>query len=136
MNTNKSLGERIENLVGELVEAHMNEMRTTVLAAVTRGFGAPETPVKQARAAKKKRSFNRRSPEEVSVLAERLYELVCTKPGEPMVTFATELGASARELHRPMMTLRDAGRVRSVGERSRTCYFPAVGGESSRSRSA
>ena len=117
MNTNKDLGERIEKLVRELVEAHMKDTQATVLAAVTRGFGTPAASVRQPRASRTKtRSFNgRRSPEEVSAFAERLYELVCAKPGESMVTFSTEIGATARELHRPMATLKKSGRVRSVG---------------------
>ena len=135
MSTNKDLGERIEKLVRELVEAHMKDTQAAVLAAVTRGFGTATTAVKQPRTTKAKaRSFNgRRSPEEVSALAESLYELVRVKPGESMVTFAAELGARARDLHRPMATLKESGRVRSVGERNRTCYFPAVGGESASS---
>ena len=131
MNTNQVLGERIEKLIRELVEAHMKETQAAVLAAVMRGFGTPASRLKAPKEATKTRSFKgRRAPEEVSALAERLYELVCASPGEPMVTFATELGKTARELHRPMMTLEKSGRVRSAGERNRTCYFPAVGGDS------
>ena len=104
MSTNKDLGERIEKLVRELVEAHMKDTQAAVLAAVTRGFGTATTAVKQPRTTKAKaRSFKgRRSPEEISALAQRLYELVRAKPGESMVTFATELGATARDLQRPM----------------------------------
>jgi len=131
MNTNQDLGERIEKLVRELVEAHMKQTQAAVLAAVTRGFAAPAVRVKPPRKQTTPRSSNeRRSPEEISALAEHLYELVCATPGEPMVSFATELGKNARELHRPMMTLKRSGRVRSAGERNRTCYFPAVGGDS------
>lgn len=36
------------------------------------------------------------------------------------------VGAPARTLHRPMMLLKRAGRVRSVGTRHATRYFPAV----------
>ena len=131
MHTNQDLVERIETLVRELVEAHMKETQAAVLAAVTRGWGAPAARIKPPRKGTKTRSFKgRRSPEEVWALAESLYELVCSRPGEPMVTFATELQKTARELHRPMMTLEKSGRVRSAGERNRTCYFPAVGGDS------
>ena len=136
MTTNEALGERIQKLVGELVEAHMKETQAAVVAAVMRGFGAPATRVKPASSkGTKTRSFNgRRAPEEVSALAERLYELVCARPGEPMVSFATELGKTARELHRPMTTLKKSGRVRSAGARNRTCYFPAVGNESANAK--
>ena len=94
-------------------------------------------PAKPPRKGSKTRSFNGRRPaEELSALSERLYELVCSRPGEPMVSFATELGTTTRELHRPMLMLKRSGRVRSAGERNRTCYFPSVGGESANARPA
>jgi len=57
-------------------------------------------------------------------VGERLYQVVCTNPGEAMAVLAREVGASARELQRPMALLKQAGRVRSVGQRSSTRYFP------------
>ena len=38
-----------------------------------------------------------------------------------------DLGVSARELQRPMTQLREAGRVRSVGQRHLTRYYPRTG---------
>ena len=138
MNTNNVLGERVEKLVHELVEAHMKETQAAVLAAVTRGFDAPAASPKKPRTStpKTRMSKERRSPEEISALAEELYELVRASAGGSMVTFATKLGKTARELHRPMATLKKSGRVKSAGERNRTCYFPAVGGECSIARPA
>ena len=60
----------------------------------------------------------------MAALGERLYRAVCEHPGESMARLSGELGASARELHRPMALLKRAGRVRSVGERHATRYFP------------
>ncbi len=57
-------------------------------------------------------------------LGERLYETVCAKPGETMAVLAADLGATPRELWRPMSQLKRDGRVRSVGARSFTRYFP------------
>jgi len=138
MKTNKDLGERIEKLVHDLVETHMQETRAAVLAAVARGFETPQLAATQPRAAKSKsRPFNgRRSGGQIAALAERLFELVCAKPGDSMVTFATELGVTSQQLDRPMKMLKNAGRVRSVGERNRTCYFPAVGSKSTSSPAA
>jgi ribosomal protein L36 len=45
-------------------------------------------------------------------------------PGETMTVLGPQVGASARELHRPMQLLKRAGRVRSVGTRHSTRYFP------------
>lgn len=136
MNNNRELQDKVERLVRELVDAHIEETRAAVAAAVARALGASAMAM-PANAVKKKQqqqpqprnAGRRRPPEEVAALAERLYAQVCAKPGEPMLAFATELGATPRELHRPMMTLKRAGRVRSVGERHRTRYFPAVASE-------
>jgi hypothetical protein len=68
--------------------------------------------------------------DEVSAVAERLYRAVCAHPGESMAVLADELGAPARELHRPMALLKQAGRVRSVGQRHQTRYFPRTGASS------
>jgi hypothetical protein len=134
MNDTRDIGEKIEGLVRELVEAHIEETRAAVVAAVTRAMGSSVESKSSTTSSPKRaprKAGRRRPPQEVTALAESLYEQVCAKPGEPMVTFATELGATARELHRPMLTLKRAGRVRSVGERHRTRYFPAVGGGTS-----
>lgn len=137
MNSNRELGEKIEKLVRELVDAHIEETRAAVVAAVTRAMGTSAKPM-SARASSKKqtrrRAGQRRRPEKLAELAESLYEQVCAKPGEGMVAFASELDATPRELQRPMLTLKRAGRVRSVGQRNRTRYFPAAsGGASSQS---
>lgn len=60
------------------------------------------------------------------MLGERLFAAVCTQPGETMAVLAPKLGSSPRELHRPMAVLKEAGRVRSVGQRSHTRYYPTV----------
>ena len=66
----------------------------------------------------------RRTPEEIAELGERFYAAVCAKPGEKMRVLSVEVGASADELHRPMTLLKREGRVRSVGQRPQTRYFP------------
>jgi len=43
-----------------------------------------------------------------------------------MATLADEMGVPAATLQRPMAQLRSEGRVRTVGERHLTRYFPAV----------
>jgi hypothetical protein len=62
----------------------------------------------------------------MAALAERLYEAVCAQPGETMSVLGPGLGKPSRDLHRPMMALKRAGRVRSVGKLHQTRYFPAM----------
>jgi DNA-binding Lrp family transcriptional regulator len=64
----------------------------------------------------------------MAALAEQLLQAVCVNPGETIAVIAAQVGASARELHRPMSLLKREGRVRSVGARSSTRYFPMTNG--------
>jgi len=68
----------------------------------------------------------RRASTELSTLGARLLEAVIARPGETMTVLAPGLGCSPRELHRPMAALKQAGRVRSVGQRHQTRYYPSV----------
>jgi len=71
-------------------------------------------------------SNGRRSAVELSALGERLHEAVCAHPGETMSVLAPKLGKTPRELQRPMTVLKRANRVRSVGQRHLTRYFPTL----------
>jgi hypothetical protein len=127
------LGRRIEQLVAE----HIAAARKVAQEAVARALGAathhvpamvPVRPLRrpaQPRAATS-RTQARRPPEEVAALGERLYEAVCAHPGMGMAMLSKEVGAGVRALHRPMTLLRRAGRIRSVGTRRLTRYFPMV----------
>jgi hypothetical protein len=66
----------------------------------------------------------RRPSAEITALGERLYQAVCAKPGETMTVLAGDLGASARQLNRPMTQLKRLGRIRGIGQRHQTRYFP------------
>ena len=68
--------------------------------------------------------WRRRGAAELDGLAERLAAAVSAKPGTTMVVLASEVGASVQDLERPAKRLKVAGRIRSVGERNATRYFP------------
>ena len=120
--SNQELAERIERIVQE----HISATRAVVQAAVERAFASqqPVTKSSSVRSRRTSRPRLRRASEEVAALGERLYQAVCTKPGETMMVLAPMVGGSARELHRPMMRLKGDGRVRCVGSRSSARYFP------------
>ena len=69
-------------------------------------------------------STPRRSADEIDAFAERLLEAVESAPGETMAVLAPQLGVSAKELGRPAARLKKAGRIKTVGERSRMRYYP------------
>src|SRR5262249_49335989 len=113
--------------IEQLVEEHIAASRRAAQGAVERAFGAGPhrgASVKSPRPAATGKTFKRRPPEDIAALGERLYRAGCANPGTGMIALAAEVGGSARELHRPMALLKRAGRVRSVGARHLTRYFP------------
>ena len=121
----EGLAQRIEQLVQE----HMTACRRAAEKALEHGFGTAISakgnpkPARQKRTAKRS---ERRSREDIAAQGEQLYQEICGKPGETMAVLAGHLGTSARELNRPIVQLKRAGRVRSVGQRNLTRYFPKV----------
>jgi DNA-binding IclR family transcriptional regulator len=78
-------------------------------------------------AERQRASYSRRAPSEVAGLGEKVLEAVQACPGETMTTIAARVGEKPRALHRPMRHLKEAGRVRSAGERNFTRYYPMTG---------
>lgn len=96
-------------------------------AAVEHAF----VPAKRAKSLRSPRRSRRqlsprRSPVEMEALSEQLYEAVCARPGEAMRVLAPIIGATPRALQVPATRLRKAGRIRSVGQKQFTRYFPMV----------
>jgi acyl-CoA reductase-like NAD-dependent aldehyde dehydrogenase len=124
----------LERQIEQMVAAHVAALRKSAQGAVERAFAAasataatvmPSRP-RAARAASK-----RRAGAELSALGERFFEALSRKPGETMLVLSAEVSASPRELHRAVARLREAGRVKTVGERSAMRYFPLAGSASS-----
>ncbi len=124
--SNQELARRIEQLIRE----HIAASRRAAEEAVQRAFATARTtePVR-SRTPKRVGAEvrKRRASEDVTALGERFYKAVCAKPGEMMAVLAADVGATARELNRPMILLKRSGRVRSVGARQHTRYFPMAG---------
>jgi hypothetical protein len=118
----QDLGRQIERVVQE----HIVASRLAAAAALERAFATTGAPARAPHSARSELTARRRAPTEMAAVGERLYQEVCAKPGETMAVLASDLGASPRELNRPMAHLRQAGRIRSVGQRHLTRYFPLV----------
>lgn len=121
-----------------LVHEHFIHYRATVQAAVEAALKVPmEHAVtrpdgRTQRRKPARRPTRRRTAEEMAELGERFYGVVCEHSGETMAILAPLVGVSARELKRPVASLKKADRVRSVGQRSETRYFPKIGGSVAR----
>jgi len=112
----------LEQQIESLVREHVASLRRTAEVAVDRAFSRAGVAAEGAGAPRK--SGPRRVRAELSSLSERLYTAICAHPGAGMGVLAAALGATPRELNRPATHLRRAGRVRSVGQRQTTRYFP------------
>lgn len=118
--------EELETEIEQLVREHVEACRRAAAAAVERAFAAVPARAMTSRTGRAPSGATgvRRTPEEIAALGQRLYEAVLAQPGETMTVLAPHVGASPRELHRSMTRLKRAGRIRSVGQRHRTRYFP------------
>lgn len=125
MTTNHELAEQIEQLVRD----HIAATRATAAAAVERAFATTQRAVDRPGASaapgapSRRRIAPRRASEEVAALGERFYAVLCRSPGE-MATLASQVGASPRALHVAVARLKQSARVRAVGQRQHTRYFP------------
>lgn len=122
----------LETQIEQWVLNHIAATRDAVTAAVERAFvsseKAPRRSPKPHRVNKTTASVGHRASEEIAALTERLYEAVRANPGETMKVLASQLGTSPRALSLPAAKLKGAGRVRVVGQRQFTRYFPLVNG--------
>jgi len=122
----------LEEQIEQLVRRHMAGVEAAATAAVARAAaGSPGRPSglaksRSARPSVRRPASRRRSQEEVAELAERFCAAVHAAPGATMTTLAAEVGATPRELAVAVKRLRSAGRVRTVGQRQYTKYFPSA----------
>lgn len=117
----QDLARQIESLIADFLEGH----RAAASAAVLRSFSSA-SPVGRPRAPRKTPAeiAPRRSADEVATLCDRLYAAICAKPGEAMAVLASVVGMTPRALNLPATRLKRAGRIRTVGQRQATRYFP------------
>lgn len=116
--TPATLDAKIERRVREHLVAQQLSVKTAVERAFSALTASPDV------ATQRRRTGVRRPSSAVADLAERLLEAVQTYPGETMAVLAARMGERSRALHRPMIRLKQEGRVRSAGERNATRYFP------------
>ena len=114
--------------IERLVREHMAAQQRAATEAIERAFASAKSTPKVSM--RRRATYRRRPPTEVAELAERLLEAVRACPGETMTVIAARVGLKPGALHRPMARLKQAGRVRSAGERNFTRYFPTAAAKS------
>src|SRR5262245_5247811 len=124
--TGPCLAEQIEKLVGDFIASS----RLAASVALERAFATADGNRGRAHRSesgpRKRKSSARRSPEEMAALSERLYDAICSRPGEKMAVLAPSAGVAPREMLVPAAKLKRAGRIRTVGQKQQTRYFPML----------
>jgi hypothetical protein len=126
MTTNGDLAKQIEDLVRQ----HVDALRAAAAAALARAFAAvpPLLSATRARTPTKvvhtRKQAPRRAPDELVALGERFYAVLCQRPGETMTTLAPQVGVAPRVLQVAVARLRRDGRLRAIGKRQHTRYYP------------
>lgn len=118
------LAQGVEHLVREYISTIRNAAQGAVERALAASVGGGAAPSAKKRQPSAERQRARRPSDEIGSLSERFYEALCGSPGETMTVLAPIVGATSRELNRPVVLLKRAGRIRSVGTKHATRYFP------------
>jgi hypothetical protein len=113
----------------QLIQDHIAECRRAAQVAVERAFAAsiavsPAAGGKGSPPRRERKPGRRRNSVELAALGDRLQEAVCVNPGETMAALALRLGMPTSALQLPMSNLKRLGKVRHVGARHLTRYFP------------
>lgn len=124
-NTRMELAEAIESLIGSYMDGICVAAKEAVERAM-RGTSAGSQARRKQSAPGPAIRMNRRAAPRLAEMCNTLCEVVRANPGASMVTIAEKMGAKSVDLQWPMTKLKLAGRVRSVGQRSLTRYYPAV----------
>jgi len=133
----KSLESVINEEMALAVERIVRASRSAALAAFEQHFDRlgeqPQrqqaTPLRATTTGKrmKKRATPRRSSEEITSLSNRFLAVVRSEPGKPMSALAPQVGVKPSELQVPVARLKAAKKLKTVGQRHLTCYFPVDG---------
>ena len=131
----KSIEEQINDEITLAVERIVRASKSAAIAALERGFmhfghqQLESHPNESLTATPKKRRTSKkpspsRSSEEIVELSTRFLAVVRGDPGQSMSALAPKLGLKPGELKVPVARLRAAKKIKTTGERKKTCYFP------------
>ena len=141
MTSASELGKQVEALLRNYLEAGRREVEA-VISRVQASSSSPKkgnfapTRSKKTIASKpstsRKQASIRRSSESVAALVEKVETAIRNQPGASIRDICREVQVEQNELARPMVILRETGKIRTVGARSQMRYFPALSSSSRR----
>jgi hypothetical protein len=131
----KQIAQRLEAEMAKAISLIVAASHAAAREALDEAFGVTRHggERKAAGGAQRQRSPRgpsspRRTGTEVAALEKKLLDAVWATPGEAMSALAPRIGASPSTLQVPVARLKAAGRLKTVGARQFTRYFPTERG--------
>lgn len=125
----KQIEQQLAEEITQAVERIVAASHTAATAALDRAFNrrrpSARRGVRRIDPNGDSRSMRRRrTREEMTELEQQFHQIVCADPGQAMSVLATKLELSPTELQVPVARLKASGRIKTVGQRQFTRYFP------------
>lgn len=125
----KQIEQQLVEEMTQAVERIVAASHAAATAALDRAFnrGRPSDRLGGRRVSpngEARRASRRRTREEMTGLEQKFHRVVCADPGQAMSVLATRLEMSPRDLQVPVARLKSSGRIKTVGQRQFTRYFP------------
>lgn len=122
--------------MAKAVSAIVAASHAAAVEAINEAFGVEHQRDKRKAAADQRRRATPRAPSsprrngaEIEGLEEEFLQAVWATPGEAMSVLAPRVGASRSQLQVPVARLKASRRLKTVGERQFTRYFPIERGD-------
>jgi hypothetical protein len=112
----------LQRLINERIEAFVADItrlaREHAVRTLTEALDVPAAPRDTDGGRRHKRS-----PDELERLGDEIVDHISANPGQNMQEIAAHFGATPKELSLPVKRLKEAGRLRTEGQRRATRYF-------------
>jgi hypothetical protein len=120
---------RIGSFIADIAELAKEAARETLSVALGAGPGGFDLSRDFSSDFRRRRRGGKRSPEEISQMADTLLDYIGKNPGQRMESIARALDSSTQELTLPIKKLLLGGRLRTEGQKRATSYFLAEPGD-------
>ena len=119
---------RIDSFIADIAELAKEAARETLSVALGAGPSGFELS-RDFSDFRRRRRGGKRSPDEISQMADTLIDYIGKNPGQRMESIARALDSSTQELTLPIKKLILGGRLRTEGQKRATSYFLAGPGD-------
>jgi hypothetical protein len=119
---------RIDAFIADIAELAKEAARETLSVALGAGPGGLELG-RDFGAFQRRRRSGKRSPEEISQMADTLLDYIAQNPGQRMEAIARAMDSTTQELTLPIKKLLLGGKLRTEGQKRATSYFIAQPGD-------